>query len=146
MNLLRRLIELISGSEYHQEQRRLKESIKRRVKKRDDYTCQDCGRSQNQVVELHVHHIKPRSEGGSNHSSNLITLCDYCHKQRHPDIGFLQAKTSAPGARISKIRTVLLWLVVVILVTIAVGWVFGHGKLAELVSAVLTRINLNFCG
>jgi len=29
--------------------------------------------------ELHVHHVVPRSEGGTNDLSNLVTLCSRCH-------------------------------------------------------------------
>lgn len=71
-------------------------SQKRRARKKDNYTCQDCGRSGDEVVELHVHHITPASEGGSHNLNNLITLCDYCHKKRHSDVNILQAKTESP--------------------------------------------------
>jgi 5-methylcytosine-specific restriction endonuclease McrA len=31
--------------------------------------------------ELHVHHIVPRSEGGTDALSNLVTLCHVCHRK-----------------------------------------------------------------
>lgn len=46
------------------------------VLKRDNYTCVNCGRTGG---ELHVHHIIPRSEGGTNNLDNLVTLCERCH-------------------------------------------------------------------
>lgn len=76
------------------------------VKDRDDLTCQDCGFSEDvvrQAVEdaghqwyqllkicgwysirtlMEVHHIVPRSDGGSNHPDNLVLLCARCHKAR----------------------------------------------------------------
>ena len=30
-----------------------------------------------------MHHIKPRIEGGSDHPSNLVTLCPNCHALIH---------------------------------------------------------------
>ncbi len=36
-----------------------------------------------QSVKLHVHHIKFRSQGGSDTPGNLITLCEDCHDSLH---------------------------------------------------------------
>ena len=47
---------------------------------RDNYTCQVC-KAKN--VRLEVHHIKYRSQGGTDDLENLITLCAYCHKKVH---------------------------------------------------------------
>lgn len=48
--------------------------------KRDNKCCEDCGASE----DLHVHHIKPVSEGGKKFDiSNLITLCKEHHYDRH---------------------------------------------------------------
>lgn len=57
---------------------------RRRVYKRDDYTCQACGRQGGPYgdVELHADHIVPKSEGGSHDESNLQTLCRRCHDQK----------------------------------------------------------------
>ena len=43
---------------------------------RDGYSCQICGSG----ALLQVHHIIPLAGGGSNHTSNLITLCRSCHQ------------------------------------------------------------------
>lgn len=51
------------------------ESLKDKIRERDDYTCQVCGSGLN----LHVHHIIPRKWGGTNETENLITLCASCH-------------------------------------------------------------------
>jgi hypothetical protein len=45
----------------------------------DSYTCRECGSKEN----LHVHHIKEKSKGGTNDINNLITLCNDCHKEKH---------------------------------------------------------------
>lgn len=61
---------------------------RRRVYRRDDWTCQECGRqsgphANGDGVRLHAHHMSPRSEGGSNALSNLTTLCEPCHDDTH---------------------------------------------------------------
>lgn len=47
---------------------------------RDNYTCQCCGKKN---CRLEVHHIKFRSNGGTDDEENLITLCTDCHKGVH---------------------------------------------------------------
>lgn len=47
------------------------------VFKRDSFKCQYCGKSAPEVV-LHVDHIKPVAEGGTNEITNLITACADC--------------------------------------------------------------------
>ena len=57
--------------------------VRQFVYARDGGKCQYCGCS----VELnacHIHHALELSQGGSNHPSNLKTLCKGCHKDRHP--------------------------------------------------------------
>jgi len=48
------------------------------VFKRDSFTCQYCGKSAPDVI-LHVDHIKPVKEGGTNALFNLITSCVDCN-------------------------------------------------------------------
>ena len=48
---------------------------------RDGHICQCCkGKSKDKI--LNVHHIESRQTGG-NAPSNLVTLCETCHKQYH---------------------------------------------------------------
>lgn len=47
---------------------------------RDNYTCQCCGKRN---CRLEVHHIKFKSNGGTDDEENLITLCEDCHKGIH---------------------------------------------------------------
>lgn len=49
---------------------------------RDNYTCQCC-KGKHKDSKLEVHHIIFRSNGGSDDSNNLITLCHTCHKALH---------------------------------------------------------------
>lgn len=49
------------------------------VFKRDDHTCQYCGRKSPEVV-LEVDHIHPVCEGGADDEINLITACWECNR------------------------------------------------------------------
>ena len=56
------------------------ENFKQAAKARDKYTCQCCGKKN---CRLEVHHLLPRSIGGSDKLANLITLCTDCHHLAH---------------------------------------------------------------
>ena len=56
---------------------------------RDNYTCQCCGKKN---CRLEVHHIKFRSNGGTDDEENLITLCEDCHKGVHAGTIVLDTK------------------------------------------------------
>ena len=60
------------------------------VLERDGYRCRQCGTACRRE-DADVHHLIPRSLGGSDDPSNLVTLCDGCHAAFHPN---LQAKLS----------------------------------------------------
>jgi ribosomal protein S27AE len=51
------------------------QEIRQEVLRRDHRQCQVCGKE----YSGQVHHIIPRSQGGTNELSNLITLCGKCH-------------------------------------------------------------------
>lgn len=56
--------------------------IARKIRDRDEWTCQDCGEQrQRWGVHLHVHHIDENKL--NNDPENLISLCAKCHRQRH---------------------------------------------------------------
>jgi hypothetical protein len=48
---------------------------------RDKHTCQKCKKKKN--VKLQVHHIRKRSDGGTDVPSNGLTLCEKCHEWTH---------------------------------------------------------------
>jgi RNA-directed DNA polymerase len=50
------------------------------VLRRDNHTCQHCGKSGGR---LYVHHITPREYGGTDELDNLTTLCYDCHQKVH---------------------------------------------------------------
>ena len=56
------------------------ENFKQAAKARDGYKCQCCGKKN---CRLEVHHLLPRSRGGSDKLVNLITLCSDCHHLAH---------------------------------------------------------------
>ena len=51
--------------------------LRKIIKERDNYICQDCG-SKNSLV---VHHKE--FQKNNHHPDKLITLCSSCHKKRH---------------------------------------------------------------
>jgi 5-methylcytosine-specific restriction endonuclease McrA len=57
--------------------------MRQHVYKRDEGKCKYCGKP-TELFECHIHHIFPLGEGGTNHPSNLKTVCSICHKIRHP--------------------------------------------------------------
>ena len=59
----------------------IRPSVRREVMSRDNHSCQ--GQGCNSKRYLEVHHKMPRAAGGSNHASNLVTLCSACHKLVH---------------------------------------------------------------
>lgn len=71
----------INGIEYQQGEQMDFWNVREYVLWRDGHTCQCCkGKSKDKV--LNVHHIESRKTGG-NAPNNLVTLCEYCHKQYH---------------------------------------------------------------
>lgn len=64
---------------------------------RDSQRCAEC----THAGDLHVHHLLPRREGGTDDPCNLITLCAGCHAARHP---LLQVSLSRRRIEIWAIR------------------------------------------
>lgn len=57
----------------------LSKKIRFEVFKRDNFTCQYCGRKAPDVV-LEVDHLKPVADGGDNDILNLVTSCKDCNR------------------------------------------------------------------
>jgi len=62
-------------------ERKILSAVKEKLFKKYDHLCSICGQSLHNNEEIEIHHIKPRSEGGSNRLSNLMPLHNMCHKK-----------------------------------------------------------------
>lgn len=71
----------ISGKEYQEGEQLGFWNIREYILARDGHKCQHCkGKSKDPI--LNIHHIESRKTGGDS-PSNLITLCETCHKEFH---------------------------------------------------------------
>ena len=52
---------------------------KREIFRRDNYTCQYCGR---QATHLTIDHVHPRHRGGGHSWSNLVAACQQCNRHK----------------------------------------------------------------
>ena len=51
------------------------------ARKRDNYTCQDCGRND---VPVQGHHVIPQRSGiAATNVDNIVSVCAKCHAKRH---------------------------------------------------------------
>ena len=71
----------VSGTNYQNGEQTDFWNVREYVLWRDGHVCQCCkGKSKDKI--LNVHHIESRKTGGDS-PNNIITLCEYCHKQYH---------------------------------------------------------------
>lgn len=71
----------INGDEYQQGEQMGFWNVREYVLARDGHKCVHCkGKSKDPI--LNVHHLESRKTGG-NSTSNLVTLCETCHKAYH---------------------------------------------------------------
>ena len=84
----------IQGEEYQQGEQLGFWNVREYVLWRDGHECQYChGKSKDPV--LNVHHLESRKTGGDT-PSNLITLCETCHKAYHRGEFELKIKRGKP--------------------------------------------------
>lgn len=69
----------ISGKQYQEGALLYEKNYKGAAKTRDGHQCRCCHTKDN----LQVHHLNPKSEGGTDQLSNLMTLCRDCHRKHH---------------------------------------------------------------
>ena len=50
------------------------------ILRRDEFTCQYCGRTPTDGAKLHIDHIQPESKGGDLSMDNLVTSCFECNE------------------------------------------------------------------
>jgi 5-methylcytosine-specific restriction endonuclease McrA len=72
---------------------------------RDDFRCAYCGRDLKDASpeEVNLDHLLPRSAGGSNEASNLITACKSCNCSRQ-DKPWIDYATGGAIERIEQLR------------------------------------------
>lgn len=61
--------------------RTLTPALRRQILARDSHRCQAPGCGATRFLE--VHHLNPRSRGGGQEETNLVTLCARCHQLLH---------------------------------------------------------------
>ncbi len=65
---------------YAKDQRKLMTAeLRQKIKERDNYTCQICGKVMLDEVGLHIDHIVPIKQGGKSVPENLQVLCSKCN-------------------------------------------------------------------
>lgn len=66
------------------ERSKMTNELRDAVLKRDNWTCQNCGRSifEEPDLKLEVDHIIPISKGGKTEPKNLQTLCKKCNREK----------------------------------------------------------------
>lgn len=57
----------------------MRPSLRFLILSRDGFRCRYCGRSADDGTILHVDHLHPKSKGGENVESNLVTACRDCN-------------------------------------------------------------------
>lgn len=87
-------------------------TLREAVFTRDNYTCQCCGKSIKDKVILHVHHIKYRSQGGTDSMDNLATVCHQCHtpKNHKPGGKLYGWKPKLPSFKGATFMTTVRWI------------------------------------
>ena len=102
---------LPQGADYQHGERYGIATLREAVFTRDDYKCQCCGRTIKDGAILHVHHIKYRSQGGTNSMSNLATVCDKCHtpKNHKPEGKLYNWKPKLPSFKGATFMTTIRW-------------------------------------
>lgn len=74
----------LTRTEYNSKNQRklMTKELRNKIKARDNYTCQICGKQMFDEVGLHIDHIIPVSQGGKTIESNLQVLCDKCNLRK----------------------------------------------------------------
>jgi 5-methylcytosine-specific restriction endonuclease McrA len=67
----------------YQRRRHVPHILRFKVFTRDNFTCTECGFTDADGKELHVHHIIQVADLGQDTEDNLKTLCVRCHRKLH---------------------------------------------------------------
>ena len=127
----------ISGEDYQNGEQKGFWNVREYVLFRDNHTCQICkGKSKDTVLE--VHHIIPRSKGGTDRPDNLITLCRTCHERLHKGEIKTTLKHKNNGFKPESFMSTIRWKVVYKLKGLGYSVSHTYGYLTK-----SKRINLN---
>jgi len=79
---------MISDRQSPKHDRKIPDSIRSEVYRRDRYKCVKCGWEQIEwnpadPRSLELHHVIPHLKKGNNEANNLVTICTVCHDQVH---------------------------------------------------------------
>ena len=66
----------------NQQRKLMTPSLRKQIMKRDNYTCQICGKYMPDEIGLHIDHIIPIAKGGKSVPSNLRVLCSKCNGKK----------------------------------------------------------------
>lgn len=98
----------INGDEYQQGEQMGFWNVREYVLARDGHKCIHCkGKSKDPI--LNVHHLESRKTGG-NSPSNLVTLCETCHKAYHRGEFELKIKRGS-SLRDAAVMNIMRWAV-----------------------------------
>nr|DAH90450.1 MAG TPA: NinG recombination protein [Bacteriophage sp.] len=98
----------IAGEEYQQGEQLGFWNVREYVLARDGHRCVHCkGKSKDPI--LNVHHLESRKTGG-NSPSNLVTLCETCHKAYHRGEFGLKIKRGS-SFRDASVMSIMRWAV-----------------------------------
>ena len=75
--------EILQGRDYQRGKKYGLANLREAVFTRDNYHCRICGKGVEDGVILHAHHIRYRSQGGTDRINNLLTVCSRCHTPKN---------------------------------------------------------------
>jgi hypothetical protein len=79
---------LASERQAPEQDRNIKDAVRKKVLNRDGYKCTECGWNHDMwnssdPRHLEAHHVEHHAVGGANTAENLTTLCNICHDDAH---------------------------------------------------------------
>ena len=83
MQALEETGKILKGTDYQLGKRYRLANLREAVFTRDHYRCRICGKGVEDGVILHAHHIRYRSDGGTDRINNLLTVCSKCHTPKN---------------------------------------------------------------
>lgn len=74
---------LAYSREYNERKEKDKTNNRWQIFNRDNFTCQYCGKNPTEDgAKLHLDHIKPKIDGGTDDFGNLVTACIQCNLEK----------------------------------------------------------------